>query len=182
MSHKSSSKRDTIKKTDIIQGEQKMRLQDTHSVQINSDIKDAESFARRLLESTPTWLLTLLSARDAMIGWMGFATQNKDRSQLDLREGGVAGPFKFSHVSPAEVVGGSSDRHISFESTFFITTSGFERAGHLRTVARSHSRVGALYLNLIWPAHKLLMHRLLTNSFAAGARSVRISERDTSTK
>lgn len=122
----------------------------------------AREFAQDVLESAPEWLHTVLGVRDAVVGRLGFAVQPRGARVIDLRPGGTAGPFAFSRVDDDCVVGGATDRHMAFESTFYVTQNARGGAiGHLRTKARSRSLVGAAYLRAIWPFHKTFMGSIL---------------------
>lgn len=70
-------------------------------------------------------------------------------------------------------MGGNEDRHLAFSSTFYVEERPGGVDGCLRTRAVSRSAIGALYLMLIWPGHKLLMGRVLR----AGCRDSGLRQR-----
>ena len=69
-------------------------------------------------------------------------------------------------MSPAVVRGGNSDRRISFESQFRVVETPDGPNGILETMTSSRDLLGAIYLSVIWPAHKLLMTQVLKAGMA----------------
>lgn len=138
-----------------------MKFHDKHSVTLSSNM-NAIQFTRRVLDSRPKWLDHILLLRDAVVKNFGFAVQqNSHQASFDITEGATAGPFCFKAVSSELVSAGNGDKHISFISTFTTKKVGDVVTGYLETNASSRTRIGIVYLLLIWPIHKLLMQYLL---------------------
>ncbi|REF29116.1 uncharacterized protein DUF2867 [Calidifontibacter indicus] len=140
-------------------------FQDEHTVAL-ARAGTALEFAHDVLGSAPEWLHALLGLRDAVVGRLGFAVQTEGARDIDLRPGGSAGPFTFSRVDDDGVTGGATDRHMAFESTFYVTHDKVGPRGHLLTTAHSRSSLGAAYLRVIWPFHTVLMGRILRSGAA----------------
>lgn len=138
---------------------------DTHNVQVPADW-NAPDFAGRVLGHTPGWLMRLLDLRDKVVGRLGFATQPDRSRTADITVGGTAGPFVFSEVNTAIVRGGNSDRRMVFDSTFRVEKRSGLSYGVLETRTHSKDRMGAVYLTAIWPAHKLVMTRILRSGMS----------------
>ncbi|WP_072801759.1 DUF2867 domain-containing protein [Rhodococcoides yunnanense] len=126
----------------------------------------AIDFAGQVLGRAPRWLTGLVDLRDKIVSRFGFATQPGRSRTPDIAVGGTAGPFIFSDVTSAAVRGGNSDSRIVFGSTFRIDKRAGLSYGVLETETHSKDRVGAVYLTLIWPVHRLLMAGVLRSSMS----------------
>lgn len=144
---------------------------DAHRVRIPPGW-NAVDFAGQVLNHTPLWLVHLLNLRDKAMGRLGFATQPGSSRSADITVGGTAGPFVFSEVDPEVVRGGNRDSRIVFVSTFRVEHKPKHSHGVLETHTHSIDRLGALYLTIIWPAHKMAMGRILRS----GMKGVRLDK------
>lgn len=86
---------------------------------------------------------------------------------MDLRAGAHVGPFIISEVTRDAVLCGNEDKHLHFESVFRVHHDTDETVGTLSTTASSKDLIGAVYLTLIWPGHKVLMSSILTTGVSS---------------
>lgn len=141
-----------------------MQRSDEHRIRLSRTCT-APEFAADVLGTTPRWLRWMLDVRDSVVDRFGFATRPAGADAVDLRVGGRAGPFRFTVVDDAQVVGGNTDRHLSFTTTFAVDVDGYPAdprpVGRVRTDARGHTALGSAYLALIWPGHRLIVRPFL---------------------
>lgn len=125
---------------------------------------DAPRFCSMILESAPRWLDLLLSARDAVVGRLGFNTQERNYGgPVRLAPGSKFGPLVVQTVSPRRVVCGDTDRHLKFAATFETDAQGAR--GTFTTEVQFHDRIGRAYFALVKPFHKRLIPRLVSAPF-----------------
>lgn len=125
---------------------------------------DAALFCSMILEAAPQWLDLLLSMRDAVVGRLGFNTQERNYGQtICLAPGAKFGPLVMQSVSPERVVCGDTDKHLAFLATF--ETDPLGPRATFTTEVQFNDKIGRAYFALVKPFHKRVIPALVSAPF-----------------
>lgn len=136
---------------------------------------EAPRFCSLVLEATPRWLYLLLSMRDAVVGRLGFNTQERNYGNpVHLAPGVKFGPLLVQSVSPERVICGDADKHLAFRATF--ETDPERPRGSFTTEVQFNDALGRAYFALVKPFHKRVIPALVSAPFPARANAEPIPE------
>lgn len=124
---------------------------DAFSVVVPGAGLDARPVAARAFDDPPPWAAALMTARNAVMGRLGYKAP-------DTRRTG----FPILRSSPEEVVMGLDDRHLDFRALVRVSavTASSSRIT-LATAVATHNWRGRLYLAAIMPFHRLIVRDML---------------------
>ncbi|MFE6778141.1 DUF2867 domain-containing protein [Streptomyces sp. NPDC057702] len=128
---------------------------DTVAVNVAPGTTPAE-FAKAMMSSPPTWVITLMSVRDKIVkpfGLRGGAV----REPGEVRPGASLGPMRVIEVSDAEVLAGKDDKHLSYRVVFVVRDGAHGPEGACSTVVRYNRASGKRYFTVIRPFHNTIM-------------------------
>jgi Protein of unknown function (DUF2867) len=136
---------------------------------------DAPRFCELILQAAPRWLDLLLSMRDAVAGRLGFHTQERNYGKpVRLAPGRKFGPLVVQSVSPAKVICGDADTHLTYRATFEIDP--VLPRGSFTTEVQFNDALGRAYFAVVRPFHKRLIPTLVSAPFHGRASSEPVPE------
>lgn len=111
---------------------------------------DAPAVAAMAFDTPPDWVAALMTARNAVMGRLGYKTAR-------LRMG-----FPILRSAEDEVLMGLDDGHLDFRAVVRVdpAANGGSRIT-LTTLVKRHNALGCVYLGVIMPFHKLIVRSLL---------------------
>lgn len=124
---------------------------DAFSVVVPRAGLDARPIAARAFDDPPAWAAALMTARNAVMGALGYKAP-------DARRMG----FPILRSSEDEVVMGLDDRHLDFRALIRVSavTATSSRITLITAVA-THNRLGRFYLAAIMPFHRMIVRDML---------------------
>ena len=124
-------------------------------------IRNTEVLTRHVLGRQAWWVDTLLSLRDSIVYNFGIKTATSLRRDNAHRRIGI---FQMYQMSADEVVVGEDDIHLDFRVAAKLDDDQLT----LVTVVHTHNWLGASYLWIIAPFHRLVARAALNNAAKAG--------------
>ena len=131
---------------------------DTFSIEIDEAGLDAVAAAERVMGSTPFWIRSLLSLRDAIVGQLGL----KRSSDVSTSARDRIGFFPCLSRSGDRVVLGFDDRHLDFRiAVDVLGIAGDSKRVSVTTIVKPHNLFGRVYLACVMPFHKIIVPAML---------------------
>lgn len=143
-------------------------LLDSYGVDAPTDGATMRAIADRALGAPPLWFRTLMAVRDAAVKPFGVRTSGEvrrarpDQASIDF--------FPVLSESADEIVLGEDDRHLDFRLSLLRQTGLHGSTLIVTTAARTHNRLGRLYLCAIHPFHILVVRAVVVRA-AVGCRT-----------
>lgn len=110
---------------------------------------DAPAVAAMVFAEPPGWVESLMNARNAVMGRLGYRTAR-------LKTG-----FPVLRSASDEVLMGLDDGHLDFRAIVRVEAHGAGSRITFATMVRRHNALGRIYLAAIMPFHKLIVRSLL---------------------
>jgi hypothetical protein len=125
---------------------------------------DLDTLARAIFAVTPTWVVTLLRLRNALVQPFGLKTAPPTPAgpaSSSLQPGAVLGIFRVYARGDDELVLGDNDRHLDFRVGILREREGAWTAVTVCTAVCFHSWFGRLYFVPVQPFHRLIVPALM---------------------
>jgi hypothetical protein len=119
---------------------------------------------------TPGWVKALLGLRNLLVAPFGLKTGGASDLRPPTREeiNGLrySGIFAVHSATPDEVILGTDDRHLDFRVS--ILRSEADDVVAISTWVRPHNLAGRAYLAAVYPFHRIIIARFLSNADRLG--------------
>lgn len=141
-------------------------LLDSYGVEAPANDATMRAIAERGLGAPPLWFKALMAVRDAAVTPFGVRTSGElrrarpDQAYIDF--------FPVLSESADEIMLGENDRHLDFRLSLLCQARPNGSMLIATTAARTHNRLGRLYLRAIQPFHILVVRAMIAR--AAGRR------------
>ena len=114
--------------------------------------------AHAMINSTPSWIGTLMKLRNALVGPLGLKTESGA-----LAPGPQSvGFFPIISVELNRAVLGLNDRHLDFRLVVDVEAFGrCETRAVVSTVLKRHNMWGRIYLAIVLPFHKAIVPAMM---------------------
>jgi Protein of unknown function (DUF2867) len=126
----------------------------------------------KVVASTPTWVNTMMLARNRVVAWFGLKNLGL-LSDIDPHKAASAyvigervGIFSVLHLSESEVVLGDSDKHLRAQISICKTVANGHACLAVSTVVHVHNTLGKLYLLFVVPMHKIIVPAMMLRMLA----------------
>ncbi|WP_127073692.1 DUF2867 domain-containing protein [Pelagibacterium lentulum] len=114
----------------------------------------------------PRWVMVLLGVRNMLVRPFGLKTGDEHGfappTREDIMSGRYEGMFAVEYVSDEEVTFGTDDWHVDFRVSVLRTRNPANHVA-VSTWVHPHNLFGRMYLFLVYPFHKLIVWRMLSN-------------------
>lgn len=125
---------------------------------------DVDSIARRIVESPPWWVQTLMMIRDRIVAVIGLKAVDWDtvgRESITFEPGSSVRGFRVFERTDNEIVLGGDDSHLDFRVSILRQTEGGDSWAVVSTVVRFNNFLGGVYFVLIKPAHRIIVRAMI---------------------
>lgn len=117
---------------------------------------DARAAGDAAFSAFPFWVTALLALRNFVVAPLGLKT--------GARAGGErVGMFPLCDEIPRQLVVGLDDRHLDFRCVVSIDDAAAGQHVEITTLIDRHNRLGATYLALVLPFHRLIIRTILAS-------------------
>ncbi|MBO6676246.1 MAG: DUF2867 domain-containing protein [Rhizobiales bacterium] len=131
---------------------------DTFEMRTNRHFDDAEHAARTIMNSLPAWASGLMDMRDRVVSPLGLKTGKAMMAAPDVE---CVGFFPVIAKSPDRILLGEDDRHLNFRVAVDLHADDQGQQVSLSTLVKRNNALGAGYLAVIIPFHKLIARAML---------------------
>jgi hypothetical protein len=144
---------------------------DAYRVELDaSRFPDVDAFAGAFLGAPPSWVRTLMRARDGAMGALGFKrTDARRQSAMNLAPGGQAGIFRVFDRTEREIVLGEDDRHLDFRLSLYYAKGDAAPSATVVTLVRFNNAFGRVYFAPVAPIHRRVVAAMMRQAVAPRA-------------
>lgn len=134
---------------------------------VAADAPSALGFYLGVVRRTPTWVDTLMTARNRVVALVGLknlghlGSLDPAKTARDYRVGDRIGISKLLQLSDDEVILGGSDKQLDAKVSVCKHAVAGQPRTAVSTVAHIHNRLGRLYRLFVAPVHKRIVPTLL---------------------
>lgn len=130
---------------------------DAFRIAVEGQPLDARNAAQRMMGSSPRWIESLVTLRNALVAPFGLKTSGAGEAGA----GGAIGIFPILSETPDRLVAGFDDSHLDFRVVVDVAASGQGQQVTATTLVRTHNLLGRAYLAIILPFHRLIVRTML---------------------
>jgi Protein of unknown function (DUF2867) len=141
---------------------------DSYAISIGADSRSALALYLDIVSRTPTWVDTMMSARNRLVSMFGLKNigalkrVDLDKPLSSYRIGDRAGIFSLLYQSDDEVILGDSDRHLDAKVSVRRATQDAISSLQVTTVVHIKNGLGHAYMAVVAPAHRRIVPAVLT--------------------
>ncbi len=147
-------------------------LADAYALRLpDGTTRNPEALARFMFSQQAPWVARLLWLRDALVSVLGIKTTRELQNAPESPPVRRVSFFRIYAQDASEILLGEDDSHLDFRLSVRCEPLGTsERSQQLivTTVVQCHNRIGRLYILLIAPWHRLVVHSAMQRAARAG--------------
>jgi len=118
-----------------------------------------------LIFNTPTqWVVSLFEFRNTLVKLFGLKTGKPEDYSEEFKVGGYVSFFQIYSVKDNEIVLGANDSHLNFRA-IVVNDDSEQYNIKVITLVEYNNLFGIIYMTVIKPFHRLVVKRLVRNSF-----------------
>ncbi len=120
-----------------------------------------------LVARTPFWMNVLMALRNRVVAVVGLKhlgsipVSDVAKPASAYRLGDRVGIFGLQHVEPHEVILADDDKHLRVQLSLCKHVVNGQAVVSVSTVVHIHNRLGAVYMSVVGPVHRVIVPRML---------------------
>ena len=130
---------------------------DAYRILVEGNGLNARKAATKMFARPPRWVEALLNLRNLIVAPLGLKTSGDGEPS----SGGVIGLFPVLSETPERLVAGFDDSHLDFRVVVDVVSAGSGQQVTATTLVLTHNPLGRIYLAIILPFHRLIVHSML---------------------